>query len=101
MSAEARRPDTAFWVEPGAVDGVGGTLDPAESHHLLGVHRAARGASFEAIDGAGTLYRCTLESENGKRAVGRVLERVLEAGELRARIHLLVGLGTIGSVEAI
>jgi 16S rRNA (uracil1498-N3)-methyltransferase len=101
MSAEERRPDTAFWVEPAAVQSDRLTLDPTETHHLLRVHRALPGAPFEAVDGTGHLYRCVLESADGGRAAGRILERVEGAGELARPVHLLVGLSSAGSVEAV
>lgn len=96
---KARRPDTPFWVDRAEVAGDLLRLDAEESHHLLHVHRAPIGAPFQAVDGEGTLYECTLESLDRRSAVGRVLERRAEVGELKRPIHLLVGLPDWGSVE--
>lgn len=98
---EPRRPDTIFWVEPGAVRGDLLTLDSDESHHLLRVHRASIGAPFTAVDGKGLAYECALESTERGVAVGRIARRVEEMGEPPAPITLLVGLPDAGPTEAI
>jgi len=100
-SGSARTPDSAFWVAPEAVDGDRLRLDAAESRHLLRVFRAAPGAHFEAVDGAGTLYRCVLESADQGLASGRIEARVPDAGELPFAITLLVGLPDLPQVETI
>ena len=99
--AEPRRPDTAFWVDPGAVQGDRLTLDPEESKHLLRVHRAAAGTPFEAVDGEGTVYACVLESSSDGLAVGRIEGRERDRGELGVGIHLLVGIPDLASVEIV
>jgi 16S rRNA (uracil1498-N3)-methyltransferase len=99
--SEPRRPDTPFWVERGSVEGDRLRLSPEESHHLLHVHRAAAGAPFQAIDGNGVLYDCVLDSVEGRAAVGRIVRRSEDVGELRVSIHLLVGMPDWGAVEAV
>lgn len=94
-----RRPDTVFWVEPGAVRSDHLTLGDEESHHLLRVHRAPVGAPFMAIDGAGTAYECTLDSTERGLAAGRIERRVRDLGEPPAAIRLLVGLSDMGPAE--
>jgi 16S rRNA (uracil1498-N3)-methyltransferase len=103
MPRPARVPDSPFWVEPESVDDAGSRLflSPEESHHLLRVFRAAPGTSFEAIDGAGTLYRCVLERADEGKAVGRIESRETDARELPASIALLVGLPEFGQAEAV
>ncbi|MGE5175989.1 MAG: RsmE family RNA methyltransferase [Hyphomicrobiales bacterium] len=101
MAREVRRPDTPFWVDRGRVEGARLTLDPDESHHLLHVFRATPGTPFEATDGEGRLYRCTLEALDRDVAVGRVDSVSEGAGELAFSIHLLVGLPDTAAVEAI
>ncbi|MGH7681155.1 MAG: RsmE family RNA methyltransferase [Candidatus Eiseniibacteriota bacterium] len=96
-----RRPDTVFWVEPASVRSDHLTLDDEESHHLLRVHRAVAGASFAAIDGAGTAYECVLESAERGIAVGRIERRIPDFGEPAAAIRLLVGLPDMGPAEAV
>jgi 16S rRNA (uracil1498-N3)-methyltransferase len=99
--AEARRPDTTFWVEPGAVRGDGLTLDREESRHLLRVHRAHPGTPFEAVDGEGGTFHCVLESAEDGLARGRVERVERDRGELRATIHLLVGIPEPGAAESL
>jgi 16S rRNA (uracil1498-N3)-methyltransferase len=53
------------------------------------------------VDGAGKSYRCVLESVDRGVAVGRVLESRALAGEIPARITLLVGLPAPGAAEAV
>lgn len=103
MARPGRVPDSPFWVEPESVDAAGSRLrlSPEESHHLLRVFRAAPGTSFEAIDGAGTLYRCVLEGADGGAAVGRIESRETDARELPGSIALLVGLPDFGQAEAL
>ena len=96
-----RRPDTLFWVEANAVRSDHLSLDEEESHHLLRVHRAAVGAPFVAIDGAGTAYECILESAEAGTAIGRIERRVPEMGEPPAPITLLVGLPDLGPAETV
>lgn len=103
MTRAGRVPDSPFWVEPESVDAAGSrlSLSPEESHHLLRVFRAAPGTPFEAIDGAGTLYRCMLEGAKDGVAVGRIESRETDARELPASIALLVGLPDFGQAEAL
>lgn len=101
MLAETRRPDTTFWVDPGAVSEPRLTLDADESRHLLRVHRAHPGTPFEAVDGAGTVYHCELESASDGIAVGRIETRERDRGELGVPIHLLVGIPDLASVEIV
>jgi 16S rRNA (uracil1498-N3)-methyltransferase len=96
-----RSPDTVFWVDPSAVRGDRVTLDPEESHHLLRVHRAAVGAAFTAVDGAGGTYECLLDSSEGGIAVGTVTRRSVGSGELSLPVALLVGLPDAGQAEAV
>jgi 16S rRNA (uracil1498-N3)-methyltransferase len=96
-----RRPDTLFWVEASAVRSDHLSLDEEESHHLLRVHRAAVGAPFVAIDGAGTAYECILESAEAGKAMGRIERSVPEMGEPPAPITLLVGLPDLGPAETV
>ena len=98
---EARRPDSAFWVEPdAAVDGRV-RLSPEESHHLLDVFRAVPGAPFRAIDGAGHTFECVLESVQGPVAIGRILDSSTNRGELSIPISLVVGLQDAGSADEV
>jgi 16S rRNA (uracil1498-N3)-methyltransferase len=101
VAREARRPDTPFWVDPAEVRGNRLHLSPEESHHLLKVHRAAPETAFEAIDGEGTLYRCVVEAVNRRAVIGRIEDRVRDAGELKGSIHLLVGTPDPGAAEAV
>jgi 16S rRNA (uracil1498-N3)-methyltransferase len=98
---EARRPDTTFWVGPGAVEGSRLTLDLDESRHLLRVHRATPGTPFEAVDGEGTTYHCVLETAHDGVAVGRVDRTDRDRGELPVSIHLLVGLPDPAAAESV
>jgi len=98
---EPRRPDTLFWVDPSRVVGDVLTLDAGDSHHLLRVHRAERGAPFEATDGEGTLYRCRMIEASREGARGEVLERIEEAGELPGPLGLLVGLPDARAAESV
>jgi 16S rRNA (uracil1498-N3)-methyltransferase len=77
------------------------TLDRDETHHLLHVHRAEAGASFEATDGGGTLYRCRLLDGAESGARGEIIERVANAGELPTPIRLLIGQPSAPAAEAI
>jgi 16S rRNA (uracil1498-N3)-methyltransferase len=99
--AEARRPDTTFWVEPRAVRGDGLTLDREESRHLLRVHRAHPGTPFEAVDGEGSTFHCVLESAEDGLARGRVERVERDRGELRVTLHLLVGIPEPGAAESL
>jgi 16S rRNA (uracil1498-N3)-methyltransferase len=103
MARPGRVPDSPFWVEPQSVDAAGSRLRLSleESHHLLHVFRAVAGTSFEAIDGAGTLYRCVLESADGGTVVGRIESFEVDARELPAAVALLVGLPDFGQAEAV
>ena len=96
-----RRPDTVFWVEANAVRSDRLSLDEEESHHLIRVHRAAVGAPFVAIDGAGTAYECILESAEAGAAMGRIERRIPDMGEPPAPITLLVGLPDLGPAETV
>jgi 16S rRNA (uracil1498-N3)-methyltransferase len=96
-----RRPDTLFWVHAADVEADALTLDRPETHHLLRVHRAERGASFEATDGEGTHYRCRLVDTAIGGARGEILERIAEVGELPGSIRLLVGLPDPRAAESI
>jgi 16S rRNA (uracil1498-N3)-methyltransferase len=98
---EARRPDSAFWVDPEAVVDGRARLSPEESHHLVDVFRAVPGTPFQAIDGAGHTYECVLESIEGSVAIGRVLISSLERGELPVPITLLVGLPDARPAETV
>ncbi|HEU4334960.1 MAG TPA: RsmE family RNA methyltransferase [Candidatus Eisenbacteria bacterium] len=96
-----RRPDTLFWVERANVRGEFVTLDPEESHHLLRVHRAETGATFEATDGSGVLYRCRLVESSRTAARGEVVERVARSGELPGAVRMLVGLPEMHAAESL
>jgi len=99
--AEARRPDTTFWVEPASIRGDYLTLSREESHHLIRVHRAAAGTPFTAIDGVGTAYECFVESMAGDVVTASIAAREPERGELPLAIALLVGLPDAGPAEAV
>lgn len=101
MAREARRPDTPFWVDPADVRGHRLHLGAEESHHLLKVYRAARDSAFEAVDGEGTLYRCVVEAVEHRAVIGRIEDRVRDAGELAGSIHLLVGTPDPAAAEAV
>ncbi|HET9252686.1 MAG TPA: RsmE family RNA methyltransferase [Candidatus Eisenbacteria bacterium] len=96
-----RRPDTTFWVEAACVEGDRLTLDREESRHLLRVHRARAGTPFEATDGVGNTYSCVLESDEDGQALARITAREVDRGELRAGLHLLVGLPDLGAAESV
>ena len=98
---ERRRPDTPFWVDRASVRGDRLTLSSEESHHLLHVHRAEIGTPFEAVDGEGGLYKCVLDSVAKHDAVGRIVERLAEVGELAHPLRLLVGMPDRSAVEAV
>jgi len=98
---DARHPDTPFWVEPANVSGDRLNLDSVESHHLVRVHRAAPGSTFDAVDGIGGTYRCVLESIGESGAVGRIVERWQGSGELAVPITMLVGLLDSGPAELV
>ena len=101
MTSDPRRPDTPFWVEPASVEGDTLRLSAKESHHLLHVLRAALGTPFEAVDGAGLLYECALAGVEHRLAVGRIIARSEEAGELPGTLQLIVGLPDFASTEAL
>jgi len=88
-------------VDPGAVDADRLRLSPEESHHLLRVHRAVPGTPFEATDGQGAFFECVLESVERRSAVGRIVARHVDRGELKIPIQLLVGLPEWRAVEQI
>ena len=96
-----RLPDTPFWVEPESVGPEHLKLDLEESHHLLHVHRAKPGTPFQATDGAGGFFECVLETIERRAAVGRILERHQNAGELSFGIEVLVGLPDRRALEEI
>lgn len=97
----ARRPDTLFWVDPSRVTGSRLLLDADESRHLLRVFRAEPGLSFDATDGAGTLYHCRLVEDHHGEARAEIVAREAGAGELPGSIHVLVGLPDMHAAEAI
>jgi 16S rRNA (uracil1498-N3)-methyltransferase len=103
MKRPTRVPDSPFWVEPECVDLSAKllALSGKESHHLLHVFRAAKGSPFEAIDGAGSLYRCVLEGTDGGAAIGRIESRVENSGELPWTFALLVGLPDLSQAESL
>lgn len=101
MTRDTRRPDTPFWVDPGAVSGDRLVLDADESRHLLRVHRAALGAEFEAVDGQGHLYLCVLDSADQGIASGKIESRAKNAGELSFEMRLLIGMPDFGPVETV
>ena len=99
--AEARHPDTTFWVEPASIRGEHLTLSREESHHLVRVHRASAGTPFTAIDGAGTAYECVVESMAGDVVTASIAAREPERGELPLAIALIVGLPDAGPAETV
>ncbi len=101
MARDGRCPDTPFWVEPGGVRAERLFLTAEESHHLLNVHRAGRGTAFEAVDGEGTLYHCTIEAVERHAVIGRIVGRDHESGELTGSIHLLLGTPDFPAAEAV
>ncbi len=96
-----RLPDTPFWVDPDSVASDHLTLSPEESHHLLHVHRAREGTPFEAIDGRGNFYRCSIRSVERRAVVGRIVDHATDVGELKRPIELLVGMPDWGPIEQI
>ncbi len=96
-----RLPDSPFWVEPESVGPQHLKLSLEESHHLLHVHRARTGTPFQATDGAGSFFECVLESVERRAAVGRIVERHPEAGELSRRVEVLVGMPDRRALEQI
>ncbi len=96
-----RLPDTPFWVDPESVAPDHLTLGPEESHHLLHVHRAHEGTPFQAIDGEGNFYLCALQSVERRAAVGRILDRARDVGELKRPIEILVGMPDWGAIEQV
>ena len=76
-------------------------LDAEESRHLLHAHRAAKGAPFVAVDGAGNAYECVLDSIEGRAAAGTIVARHRDRGELPISIGLIAGLGDLASAEAV
>jgi 16S rRNA (uracil1498-N3)-methyltransferase len=99
--AETRRPDTTFWVDPTSIEGDHLILSREESHHLVRVHRAAKGTPFTAVDGAGTAYDCELESIDGDVVTAKITARQSGRGELPFAVHVLVGLPDMGPAEAV
>ena len=59
-----------FWTDN--IEGSLCTLGPEESAHCVRVLRHRAGDSICVIDGAGTMYRCTLVSDSPKGAVARI-----------------------------
>jgi 16S rRNA (uracil1498-N3)-methyltransferase len=98
---ERRLPDTPFWVDPESVGPDLLTLSPEESHHLLHVHRARTGTPFQAIDGEGHFFECVVESVGRRAAVGRIVARRANVGELSRPIEILVGMPDWGAMEQI
>ena len=98
---EHRLPDTPFWVDPESVGPDHLTLGPEESHHLLHVHRARPGTPFQAIDGEGHFLECVLESVTRRSAVGRIVERSVDVGELKRPIDVLVGMPDWSAIEQV
>ena len=96
-----RLPDTPFWVDPESVASDHLTLSAEESHHLLRVHRAREGTPFEAIDGQGNLYRCSVRSVDRRAVIGKILDRAREVGELKRPFELIVGMPDWRPVEQI
>lgn len=96
-----RLPDTPFWVEPESISREHLKLSHEESHHLLHVHRAKPGTPFQATDGAGGFFECVLEAVEHRAAVGRILERREDEGELPRRIEVLVGMPDRRALEQI
>jgi len=96
-----RLPDTPFWVEPESVGPEHLKLSLEESHHLLHVHRAKPGTPFQATDGAGGFFECVLETIERRAAVGRILERRENAGELPRGLEVLVGMPDRRALEQI
>jgi len=96
-----RLPDTPFWVEPESIGPEHLKLSLEESHHLLHVHRAKPGTPFQATDGAGGFFECVLETIERRAAVGRILERRENAGELPRGIEILVGIPDRRALEQI
>jgi len=96
-----RLPDTPFWVEPESVGPQHLKLSLEESHHLVRVHRAKPGTPFQATDGAGGFFECVLESVERRVAVGRIVERREDEGELPRRIEILVGMPDRRAVEQV
>jgi len=96
-----RLPDTPFWVEPASVLDQHLKLSLEESHHLLHVYRAKPGTPFQATDGAGGFFDCVLESVERRAAIGRIVERRADQGELPRRIEVLVGMPDRRAVEQI
>ncbi len=96
-----RLPDTPFWVEPLSVGPDHLELSREESHHLLHVHRAKPGAPFQATDGQGAFYECVLESVKRHAAVGRIVSRRADQGELSRPIVVLVGMPDRRGIEQV
>jgi 16S rRNA (uracil1498-N3)-methyltransferase len=96
-----RLPDTPFWVDPESVASDHLTLSATESHHLLRVHRAREGTPFEAIDGQGNLYRCSVRSVERRVVIGKILDRAGDVGELGRPFEIIVGMPDWGPVEQI
>lgn len=98
---ERRLPDTPFWVDPESVMKDHLTLSPEESHHLLHVHRARTGTPFQAIDGEGNLFECVVDSVARRAAVGRIVGRRVNVGELSRPIEVLVGMPDWAAIEQV
>lgn len=65
-------------------------LPEGEAHHAASVLRLQEGIRIGLLDGRGTHANAELVEVSKRRAMARVLERVLNAPERAARIHLAV-----------
>jgi len=88
-------------VDPESVASDHLTLSATESHHLLRVHRAREGTPFEATDGQGNLYRCSVRSVERRAVIGKIQDRARDVGELKRPFEILVGMPEWGPVEQI
>ena len=86
-----RLPDTPFWVDPESVASDHLTLSPEESHHLLRVHRAREGTPFEAVDGRGNFYRCSVRSVERRAVIVPVTVAPAELASARSSSKRVAG----------
>ncbi len=66
------------------------TLSEEESKHCIRVLRLQCGDTLHLTDGRGTLYRCCIEEEDGKRCTVRVVESLPEFERMPYRLTMAV-----------
>lgn len=87
---KARLTAPGFYALPQDVAGDRVVLRGEEARHAARVCRCSVGDLIDAMDGAGTLYRCRVSACSAEATEAEVLERLPEHGEARTRVTLAV-----------